>query len=119
MLNTIGSIISSAFQWFSDFIVGLIDSCYAFFLGENGLLWWFVNLSLDLFYYGISLFDSFSLGSLLSQYSSESQLFFSIIVFCDLFFPVHELLTLIEFFISFVVIFISVKFIVKAIPTVG
>jgi hypothetical protein len=115
----IGDIFSSAFAWLWGRVLYLVDSFYNFFLGENGWVWWVVIQSLDLLSYGFDLLSDYSLGTFLSSYTSESQLFFSVIVFADLFFPLSELLVLIQFFVLFVILFIVLKLIFKAIPTVG
>jgi hypothetical protein len=108
-----------------DFLLSLVleifKTVWAIFFHENyGIVWWFVDLFLS---YGewflLQLVSLLGMQGLLSRYSSEITETMRLCSEIDAFVPLHESVELFFIFLSFLVLFLSVKLILKLIPGVG
>jgi hypothetical protein len=91
-----------------------------FFDADYGLVWWVID---TMFSYGewflLQLVDVLGMQGLLSQYSGVITEVMALCSMFDAFFPLHESVELFGIFISFLVFFLTVKLILKLIPTIG
>jgi hypothetical protein len=91
-----------------------------FFDEKNGIVWWVID---TMFFYGewflLQLINVLGMQDLLSQYSVVITQTMVLCSKINRFVPLVESLELFFIFLSFLVMFLTVKFILKLIPGVG
>jgi hypothetical protein len=111
----------SFYRGLKDIAVAIINFIWSIFFDENnGVVWWLID---TFFSYGewflLQLVNILGMENLLSRYSG---VIIEVMTLCsklDAFLPLHESVELFGIFLSFLVIFLSVKLILKLIPGIG
>lgn len=88
-----------------------------FFHEESGLVWWLCGLFLDLGAWFIEKLPDFS--GLVGQYAQYFGPTLEVCARANKLFPLKESLTLLGIFITFVILFLGAKLIMKLLPSVG
>jgi len=117
-------IVDSIIDWFWDivsYLIGMVwDFCvylYDLFLGENGFVWYIFDWAIMMGNWFISMFPN--IGAFLQSYSGAFNTTMILVGKLNQFFPLTELVTLLGFYVTFMLLFLVVKFIMKLIPTIG
>jgi hypothetical protein len=106
--------------WLWDKFIKFVYDIYDFFLGaERGWLWWIIGQVVDYAIYAFDMLMAYSPATLLSTVTEQAVIFYDAIAFANMFFPVTETLLMLSFLLYFVAIFLVIKVVAKAIPTVG
>jgi hypothetical protein len=109
------------YEGLKDIVVSIISFFWSLLFDENdGIVWWFIDL---FFSYGewflLQLVNVLGMENILSRYSGVITAVMAQCSKMDAFFPLHESVELLGVFLSFLVIFLAVKLILKLIPSIG
>jgi hypothetical protein len=116
--NSFLELVDSVFDWIWDVVVYCGQVIWDFFLhDDDGFVWWLLRMFGDWATWFIEQIPDMS--SILGQYSSPITTAMQLMSKLDKFFPLSEAVSLLGIFIVFLLIFLSVKLILKLIPTVG
>jgi hypothetical protein len=112
---------SAFFEGLKKIVLEIFKAVWSIFFDENtGFVWWVIDTFFSLGeWFLLQLVNVLGMQGLLSEYSgviTETMILCSKL---DTFVPLHESVELFVIFLSFMVIFLSVKLILKLIPGLG